>query len=177
MSGFGRRHVECHEPSLSAALGRNKRDPASLAALPMWLYRYFNVLVERREHAPQLFHRNQLEKPSKQLRQVGLFHLNQLRGFNLDDFPLGHRPLQLNDQGSLELVLLGIKQAEIGENVAGTRCGRAASSSCSSSVSLCRLVDCLGVAQALPDRVNMPLRRRDSAGRLFLESAQNVQSA
>jgi hypothetical protein len=45
MSGCGHRRVECHEPSVAVALGRIKRDAASFATLPMWLYRYFNILV------------------------------------------------------------------------------------------------------------------------------------
>jgi hypothetical protein len=31
--------------SVAVALGRIKRDAASFATLPMWLYRYFNILV------------------------------------------------------------------------------------------------------------------------------------
>jgi hypothetical protein len=61
------------------------------------VYRYFDVLIERRQHAQQLFHRNQLEMAAEQLGQVGLLHLDQLGGFGLGHFALGHKPFELNN--------------------------------------------------------------------------------
>lgn len=88
-------------PPFRQLLGPNKRDPAPFATLPMWLYLYFDVLIERRQHAQQLLHGNQLELPLKQLGDVGLLHADELRGFGLSDLPLRHQPLQCTMRAAL----------------------------------------------------------------------------
>lgn len=89
--------LECHEPSRSLALNRNKRDPASLSTLSVRIYRYFDILIERCQHSHQLFHRNQFEMAPEQLGQGLLLDLDQLRGIGLRNLPLRHQPFQLNE--------------------------------------------------------------------------------
>ena len=56
---------------------RLESDPAGLAAFATRLDRDFHVLIERRKHKHQLFHRHKLELAAQELRQVGLLHVNQ----------------------------------------------------------------------------------------------------
>src|SRR5262245_57024848 len=116
MDGRGATHSD---NSLTELCSRLEGDPAAFTAFAMRLDRDLHVLIERREHQHQLFHRRQFEMTAQELRQIGLFHFYQLGRFCLGKLPVDNKALDLHKQRSLELMFLSIGKTKIGENIAG----------------------------------------------------------
>lgn len=111
MSAFAAVGLDVMNPPFRQLLGPNKRDPAPFATLPMWLYLYFDVLIERRQHAQQLSTETNLNCPRSSLEMLGCFTPTSFAASVLSDLPLRHQPLQLYNEGCLELVLVGVREA------------------------------------------------------------------
>ena len=57
---------------------------------------------------------------AQDIRQVGLFDADQLRRGHLRQLARFDEPVKLHDERSLQQVLLGVRQAEVGEDVAAS---------------------------------------------------------
>jgi hypothetical protein len=110
-------------------LGRNtrsrghgvERDPSAIlrfsAAGP---HGDFDILIERGQHSHQALQGKALIMAAQDIRQVGLLDADQLRRRDLRQLPRFDEPVKLHDERSLQQMFLGVRQAEIGEDIAAS---------------------------------------------------------
>jgi len=78
----------------------------------------FDILIEGGEHAHQPRHRKSLVMAAENIRQVGLLDTHELGCCGLCQLARLDETAELHHQCGLELVFLGIGEAEVGEDVA-----------------------------------------------------------
>src|SRR5947209_14113323 len=104
-------------PRARSCRRRRKGNASGPVARRTWLRADFHVLIEGGEHPHQALDRIAAEPSSKNMRQVGLADADLLGRRSLVELALLDEPPKLDDDVRLDQLVLGVRQAEVGENV------------------------------------------------------------